>query len=87
VTYAAPSCDDARHVPKIVVRPGELVTSHLGFEPREPALRSFPSGGTEPVTRRQDPVWRVEREGAFALTAVLKGSGDASYVACFEFAD
>ena len=72
------------HVPRIAVSRGELVTAHLGFERRELTLTSFPAGKPERITTGGDPVWRVEREGAFSLFAIAKEGGDASYVACFE---
>ena len=82
--YVAPSCDSA-HVPKIPVERGELVTAHLGFEPREVSLAFFPggeSGGR--LAGGRNPAWRVERAGAFALFTAPKEGGDASYVGCFE---
>lgn len=85
--YIAPSCDDERHVPKIVVRRGEQVTAHLGFEPREVTLTSFPAHDQQPLDASREPSWRAEREGAFSLfTGPEDRSGDASYVACLEFA-
>jgi hypothetical protein len=84
--YIAPSCDDERHVPTIVVRKGEQLTAHLGFEPREVTLRSFPAHGRQRLEASRDPSWRAEREGAFVLfTGPEDRSGDASYVACLRF--
>ena len=82
--YVAPSCDSER-VPTIAVRPGEHVTAHLGFEPREVSLTLFPGASSEGrLPGGRDPRWRVEREGPFSLFAVAKEGGDASYVACLE---
>ena len=89
--YVAPSCAAQRHVPRIVVRRGELVTAHLAFTPRKLTLTYFLDGEptSEPPHQRlratKEPAWRVEREGAFSLSAVADAGGDASYVGCFSF--
>lgn len=83
--YIAPSCDE-RHVPGITVREGEQVTAHLGFEPREVTLTSFPAHGQRKLEASRTPSWRVDREGAFSLfTGPEEGGGDASYVGCLRF--
>jgi hypothetical protein len=88
--FVAPSCDDPEHTPKITVRRNEVVTAHLGFKPTELGLQ-YLSGSRAPTARDQralelstSPSWHAERDGAFSLFARTK-SGDASYVACFEF--
>lgn len=85
--YIAPSCDDDRHTPKITVREGEQVTAHLGFAPREVTLTWFPAHGQQKLEATRSPSWRVDRQGAFSIfTGPMDRSGDASYVACLEFA-
>ena len=91
--FIAPSCQDTEHVPPITVDRDDLVTAHLGFDPGEVRLTYFGADHAPPtkadqqrVMTRRDPVWRVTREGSFALAAIAEGRGDASYVACFEFA-
>ena len=85
--YTAPSCRDGEHVPKIGLRRAELVTAHLGFEPREVMLTYFsetmpPGSDQQTLTAGRDPEWRIEREGAFSLFAIATQGGDASYVGC-----
>jgi hypothetical protein len=82
--YVAPSCDDARHVPRIIVDRNEFVTAHFGFEPREVSF-SYVSGPGARLPPSEEPVLRVEFEGAVVLFAAANGGGDASYAACFEF--
>lgn len=85
--YIAPSCDDERHVPRIVVREGEGVTAHLGFEPREVTLTLFPANDQKRLEVSRNPSWQADRDGAFSLfTSPEDRGGDARNVACLEFA-
>jgi hypothetical protein len=87
--FIGPSCDDAKHTPKIALRRGELVTAHLEFEPTELGLSYFagtggPVDSQEKLEPSRMPSWRAERDGPFSLFTRVQG-GDASYVACATF--
>ena len=80
--YIAPSCDEPKHTPKLVLRRGETVTAHLAFEPTRVEL-PLPHGARK-LEPSRTPSWRVDREGTFSLFTVAP-DGDASYVACVTF--
>jgi hypothetical protein len=89
--YIRPSCTDASHVPDVKAERGELIRFHLGFEPKEVVVTLFDDDAARPPEQHrlavdQQPVWRVEREGAFAIFAVAEAGGDASYVGCLRLA-
>jgi hypothetical protein len=79
--------------PKLRLGRGEIVRAHLGFVPRWVRVTAFPEPSSTPqeldhhrhFPTSDEVVWRVDRAGAFALTAATDGEGgDASYVACVE---
>ncbi len=86
--YIAPVCGDERHAPTIVVRRGEVVRFHLGFDPEaRVALRLFK--GRKDVVElhlpsQRTPTWEVERAGPFWIDAAKAGVGSASYSGCFK---
>lgn len=87
VDFVGPSCEDHGHTPRLVLRKGEHVRFHLGFDPRQISLAFSPSATTpaaKPValTVSRTPSWLANRAGAFTLFAASKGGGDASYVGC-----
>lgn len=85
--FIPPSCEDAKHTPKITLARGEIVTAQLAFEPTELGLSYLAEEGAPTAEDQKEfvpsstPSWRVERDGSFSLFARGKAGG-ATYVAC-----
>jgi hypothetical protein len=69
----APSCSSA---PRVKVTAGEMVHTHLGFEPEEASV-----DGTRATPRGRTVSWKATRGGPFMLFAKTR-RGDASYIGC-----
>ena len=94
--YVAPSCGDARHVPRLRVGRGDLVRVHLGFRAIEVRVSYFPPDGdaaqqaveaidADGERATSTVAFRAERAGAFSIFARAgegQGGADASYAGC-----
>jgi hypothetical protein len=68
-----------RDLPRIAVRPGEVITFHLGFVPRSLSLRV--GARTYTLRSARTAAWRVRGRGGVVVLQAFAPRGDASYVA------
>ena len=66
-------------LPRVSVRPGQVLAIHLAFVPRSVLVRNVTTKASYPLAARRDTAWRVRGSG-IVLVEVRAAKGSASYL-------